>query len=76
MRNYVGVRDRVSVVTPVYNGERHLHRLLRSILAQTWDHLEMILVDDGSQDRTVETAQEFQAQFQARGFSLDRKSVV
>ncbi|WP_295733870.1 glycosyltransferase family A protein [uncultured Oscillibacter sp.] len=70
MRNYVGVRDRVSVVTPVYNGERHLHRLLRSILAQTWDHLEMILVDDGSQDRTVETAQEFQAQFQARGFSF------
>lgn len=70
LENYTGVRDRVSVVTPVYNGARHLPRLLRSILAQTWDHIEMILVDDGSQDKTVETARAFQGRFRARGFSL------
>ena len=67
METYTGVKDRVSVVTPVYNGERHLHRLLRSILSQTWDHIEMILVDDGSQDKTVEAATAFQEQFRARG---------
>lgn len=70
MADYVGVRDRVSMVTPVYNGERFVRRLLRSVLAQTWDHMEVILVDDGSSDRTVEAALAFQEAFRARGFSF------
>ncbi len=68
MSDYMGVRDRVSMVTPVYNAERFLHRLLRSVLAQTWDHMEVILVDDGSSDRSVEAALAFQEAFRARGF--------
>lgn len=63
-----GIRDRVSVVTPVYNGERHLHRLLESVLAQTWEHIEMILVDDGSQDGTLKEAESFRERFRLRGF--------
>lgn len=63
-----GVRDRVSVVTPVYNGERHLHRLLESILAQTWDEVEMILVDDGSGDGTLAVAERYREQFRTRGY--------
>lgn len=70
MELYKGVRGRVSVVTPVYNGERHLHRLLESVLAQNWDEIEMILVDDGSRDGTLEAARAFQGRFQARGFSF------
>lgn len=68
MEHYEGVRDRVSVVTPVYNGERYVDRLLRSVLSQTWDDVEMILVDDGSEDKTVEAARAFQERFRARGF--------
>lgn len=70
MADYEGVRGRVSVVTPVYNGEGHLHRLLESVLAQDWDDVEMILADDGSQDGTLEAARAFQARFQDRGFSF------
>lgn len=65
-----GIANKVSVVTPVYNGEKHLHRLLESVLAQTWSDVEMILSDDGSQDGTLAVAQSFQARFQSRGYSF------
>lgn len=40
----------VSVIVPVYNGERYLARCLESILGQTWEDMEILLVDDGSTD--------------------------
>ena len=41
------VKGRVSVVTPVYNGEQFLKRFLDSLLSQTYMDMEVILVDDG-----------------------------
>jgi cellulose synthase/poly-beta-1,6-N-acetylglucosamine synthase-like glycosyltransferase len=46
-------RPRVTVVVPVRNGERYLAGTLRSVLAQTASHLEVIVVDDGSSDGTA-----------------------
>jgi glycosyltransferase involved in cell wall biosynthesis len=43
----------VSIVIPVHNGERFLGRTLASALAQTYDHIEVVVVDDGSTDRTT-----------------------
>lgn len=40
----------VSVIVPVYNVERYLPQCLQSIVEQTYSHLEIILVDDGSTD--------------------------
>ena len=42
----------VSVLLPVYNGERYLAGALRSILLQTFPRYELIVVDDGSTDDT------------------------
>lgn len=42
--------DKISVVIPVYNTEQFLERCIDSVLAQTYPNLEVILVDDGSQD--------------------------
>ena len=46
----------VSVVMAVYNGERHLAAAIDSILAQTHPNFELIVVDDGSTDRSFEIA--------------------
>lgn len=49
----------ISVVMPAYNAEKTLAQAVESVLAQTWKHFELIIVDDGSQDRTVAIAREF-----------------
>jgi glycosyltransferase involved in cell wall biosynthesis len=47
----------VSICIAAYNAERHLTEALRSILDQTYGHLEVVLADDASTDRTFEVAQ-------------------
>jgi glycosyltransferase involved in cell wall biosynthesis len=44
---------KVSVVIPVYNGERYLRATLESVWAQTYQNYEIICVDDGSKDGSV-----------------------
>ena len=42
--------EKVSVIVPVYNGEKSIKRCSDSILNQDYPELELILVDDGSRD--------------------------
>lgn len=49
----------VSVVLPVYNGERYLAASIKSILRQTLEEFELLVVDDGSVDRSAAIAQSF-----------------
>lgn len=52
----------VSVIIAVYNGEKYLREALDSILKQTYPDIEIILVDDGSSDRTNEIVQSYGTQ--------------
>lgn len=52
-------RDLVSVIVPVFNGERYLAAALASIAAQDYRPLYVLIVDDGSTDHTEEIASEF-----------------
>lgn len=46
------MREKISVIVPVYGVEKVLNRCVDSILQQTYDNLEIILVDDGSPDQS------------------------
>ncbi len=43
----------LSVVVPIYNAEEKLDRCIQSILSQTYDNFELILIDDGSIDKSA-----------------------
>ncbi len=51
----------VSVIIPVFNGEAFLAEAVESIQLQNYKHLEIIIVDDGSTDRTAKIAADFQS---------------
>lgn len=53
------MRDLVSIIIPVFNEEKNIGRLLKSIKKQTYKKIETIVVDDGSKDSTVAVSKKF-----------------
>lgn len=51
----------VSVVMPVYNAERFLRQAIESVLMQTYENIELIMVDDCSQDGSLQIMSEYEA---------------
>lgn len=62
----------LSVVMPTYNGVRHLDAALNSILAQKIDDLELIAVDDGSTDGTLDLLRQYETRLRLRLFPRAR----
>jgi glycosyltransferase involved in cell wall biosynthesis len=56
------MKPRISVLMPIYNREVFLQEAIESILRQTFDDFEFLLLDDGSTDRTAEIAMQAAAQ--------------
>lgn len=51
---------RVTVIMPCYDSQRYLKEAIDSILNQTYANFELIIVDDGSKDKTMEIVEEYQ----------------
>jgi len=62
------MEKKVSIITPCYNGELYLGRLLESVLNQSYPIIEMILVNDGSEDSTELVALSHKEKFEQRGY--------
>lgn len=60
----------VSIVTPCYNGEKLIHRLLDSVLSQDYPKIEMFVVDDGSKDQTRSVVESYEKSFESKGYTL------
>ena len=56
-------KSKVSVIMPVYNGERYIREAIKSILNQTYKNFELLIIDDCGQDKSMDIVR-------------DRKSVV
>ena len=58
--NKVIINPLISIVIPCYNGEKYLSQSIESCLNQTYNNIELIIVDDGSTDSTSEMLKSFE----------------
>ena len=65
MENY---NPLVSVIIPFYNAEEYLEETIQSVLHQEYKNWEIILVNDGSTDKSTHIATEYALQFAERVF--------
>lgn len=49
----------ISIIVPCYNSERYLKRCIDSLLEQTYQNFELLLINDGSTDGTEEIIKSF-----------------
>lgn len=60
----------ITILTPCYNTGPIVHRLLDSILMQDYPKVEMIAINDGSDDNTEQVIKSYISKFEAKGYSL------
>lgn len=54
---------KISVIVPVYNTEKYLNKCIDSIINQTFDEMEIILVNDGSTDRSLSILKDYESKY-------------
>lgn len=63
-------KNKVSIITPCYNGEDFAKRFFENILEQSYRNIELIFVNDGSTDRTEDIAKSYIDKFEEQGRKL------
>lgn len=52
--------DSISIIVPIYNTEKYLPKCIESLIAQTYKNIEIILVNDGSKDNSIDICREYE----------------
>ncbi|AXT57340.1 glycosyltransferase family 2 protein [Aquimarina sp. AD1] len=69
------MKPKVSIITPLYNSERFVAKAIDSVLCQTYENWEMIIVDDCSKDNSIDIVKRFQKkESRIRLFQLEENS--
>lgn len=55
------MKDRVSIIVPVFNQQKYIKKCIESIVLQTYKNIEVIIVNDGSADKTLDICEELRA---------------
>lgn len=53
------MNELISVIVPIYNTEKYLEKCLKSIIRQTYNNLEILLIDDGSTDKSISICERY-----------------
>lgn len=51
---------KISIIVPIYNSERYIERLIKSVLMQNYENYELILIDDGSTDNSYDIIKKYE----------------
>ena len=65
---------KVSIIVPFYNVEKYIEKCLQTLVNQTLEDIEIILVNDGSQDGTEEIAKKYQEQYPKKIKYLEKEN--
>ena len=58
---------KVSIIVPFYNVEKYIKKCLQTLVNQTLEDIEIILVNDGSKDNTIDIVKKYQKEYPQKG---------
>lgn len=58
-RDVVSTNDKVSIIMPAYNSEKFIKSAINSVIKQTYENWELLIIDDGSGDKTLNIIEKF-----------------
>lgn len=71
------MKPKISVIVPVYNAEKHLRKCLDSLVCQTCDSIEIIIVNDGSKDSSQQIIDEYQDKYaQIKAYKKENSGIA
>ena len=67
---------KVSVIVPIYNVEKYLEKCINSLLSQTLEDIQIILVNDGSKDNSGNIAREYEKNNKNRINQINKRNKI
>lgn len=65
---------KVSIIVPVYKVEKYLRRCLDSLVNQTLNDIEIVCINDGSPDKSLEILKEYKAKYSEKIVIIDKQN--